>query len=324
MLKISVIVPVYNVERYLRKCLDSLIKQTLDDMEIICVNDGSTDKSLDIINEFAQKDKRIVVVNKKNAGLGAAYNSGIEIAKGEYIGFVEPDDYTSPNMYEELYNCTKTKPDIVRSDWFLDKGGKISKENKLGYFEEGIYKNKDLPLFDGNIGHWASIFNNYNFIKKYNIRYTPSPGAAFQDIGFMLKAYVLAKDIYVRPYQYYYYRIHPAQSITDSAHKSLKFVADEYTNVLNYFNENKQARDSIDLKLLNHYTYILIERPINSYKYVKRISKILNSDLFKSGYSSENFSEKTNYIYKLVITNPLMAYMHIRFISLKFLFDCYF
>ena len=86
--KVSVIIPVYNVEKYLRECLDSVINQTLKDIEIICVDDGSTDSSGKILDEYAQKDKRIKVIHQENQGLGAAHNVGIDLAKGEYIGFV--------------------------------------------------------------------------------------------------------------------------------------------------------------------------------------------------------------------------------------------
>ena len=102
--KISVIIPVYNVEKYLPKCLDSLINQTLSDIEIICINDCSTDNSLEILEEYASKDERIKIIDlKENQGAAAARNKGLEIAKGEYLGFVDPDDYVDLNFYEELY-----------------------------------------------------------------------------------------------------------------------------------------------------------------------------------------------------------------------------
>ena len=105
MAKISVVVPVYNVEAYLERCLDSLINQTLSDIEIICVNDGSTDSSPEKLEEFAKKDSRIKIINQENGGLSAARNTGIEAATGEYIGFVDSDDYVDLDFYEKLYNA---------------------------------------------------------------------------------------------------------------------------------------------------------------------------------------------------------------------------
>lgn len=97
--KVSIIVPVYNVENYLRKCLDSLINQTLKNIEIICINDGSTDNSLSILEEYASKDERIIVINQENAGVSSARNRGLEIATGEYIAFVDADDSVTPDCF---------------------------------------------------------------------------------------------------------------------------------------------------------------------------------------------------------------------------------
>ena len=102
--KVSIIIPVYNVEQYLENCLKSIIHQTLQDIEIICVNDGSTDNSLSILNKLSQYDNRIKIINQRNAGAGAARNKGISVANGEYIGFVDSDDIIAPEMYEFFYN----------------------------------------------------------------------------------------------------------------------------------------------------------------------------------------------------------------------------
>ena len=116
---ISVIVPVYNVEKYLRECLESLICQTLEDIEIICINDGSTDSSLAILEEFAAKDARIKIINKENSGYGASMNAGLNAAAGEYIGIIESDDFADKKMFEDLYNLAlKNDADIVKSDFY--------------------------------------------------------------------------------------------------------------------------------------------------------------------------------------------------------------
>ena len=102
--KVSVIIPVYNVEEYLRECLDSIINQTLKDLEIICINDGSTDNSLEILKEYASKDNRIKIIDKKNEGVAQARNKGIKSAKGGFVCFVDPDDiYPSNDILESLY-----------------------------------------------------------------------------------------------------------------------------------------------------------------------------------------------------------------------------
>ena len=103
-IKISIIIPIHNVEKYLRKCLDSIFNQTFQDFEIICVDDGSTDKSLDILEEYKKKDGRFVIIRQRHSGAGAARNNGIKFAKGKYIQFLDADDYFEPNMLEEMYN----------------------------------------------------------------------------------------------------------------------------------------------------------------------------------------------------------------------------
>ena len=119
MAKVSVVVPIYNVEQYLRQCLDSVVNQTLKDIEIICVNDGSKDSSLDIIMEYVNKDTRVKVIDKPNSGYGHSMNCGFDMVTGEYIGIVESDDYAELDMFEKLYNCAKENDlDVCKSGFF--------------------------------------------------------------------------------------------------------------------------------------------------------------------------------------------------------------
>ncbi|MDO5304124.1 MAG: glycosyltransferase, partial [bacterium] len=137
--KVSIILPVYNVAPYLKQSLDSIISQTLTDIEIICVDDGSTDESGKILDEYKEKDARIKVIHKKNAGTGAARNDGLKIATGECIGFVDPDDWILPNMYERLYNILQDKElDIVMftPDVFNDQ---TQKHEGFLYFQDSNF-----------------------------------------------------------------------------------------------------------------------------------------------------------------------------------------
>ena len=123
MSKVSVIIPVYNVEKYLSKCLDSVIEQTFKDIEIICINDGSTDNSQNILQEYAKKDNRIMVVNQENSGLSVARNIGIAKASADYISFIDADDFIHPNFLKILYNVIQeTKSDIAGCNFQKIKG----------------------------------------------------------------------------------------------------------------------------------------------------------------------------------------------------------
>lgn len=111
---VSVLIPVYNVEKYLRKCLDSVLSQTLVDIEVVCINDGSTDASLQILNEYQKRDRRVVVISKENGGLPSARNAALDVAKGRYVGFVDSDDFVEKNMFEKLYQtAVEHQSDIV-------------------------------------------------------------------------------------------------------------------------------------------------------------------------------------------------------------------
>uniref|UniRef100_UPI003864C4B3 glycosyltransferase family 2 protein n=1 Tax=Methanobrevibacter sp. TaxID=66852 RepID=UPI003864C4B3 len=114
MCDVSVIIPVYNVEKYLKECLDSVCNQTLANIEIICVNDGSTDNSLAILNEYAQKDGRIKIISQENQGLGAARNRGLEDASADYVYFLDSDDYIELTTLEKLFNnAVSNSSDVV-------------------------------------------------------------------------------------------------------------------------------------------------------------------------------------------------------------------
>ena len=118
--KVSVLVPIYNVERYLEKCLQSLCNQTLSDIEILCINDGSTDSSKAIVESFKKKDLRIVLIDKENTGYGSSMNVGLEQARGTYIAIVESDDFIDSDMMERLYEMAETyNLDIVKSTCYF-------------------------------------------------------------------------------------------------------------------------------------------------------------------------------------------------------------
>lgn len=140
--KVSIVVPVYNVEKYLDRCIKSLISQTLKEIEIILVDDGSPDNCPTICDTYAIRDKRIKVIHKKNEGLGYARNSGIEIAEGQFIAFIDSDDYVDREMFEDLYcNATKLNSDTVFCGFF--------RENKKGVILKKVQEVERIEIFEG-------------------------------------------------------------------------------------------------------------------------------------------------------------------------------
>ena len=134
MAKVSIIIPTYNVEMYLVECMESVVNQTLKDIEIICINDGSTDGSLEILKSYAQKDDRIVLVDKENGGYGIGMNIGLDKATGEYIGIVEPDDFIPLNMYSDLYEkAVENDLDFIKADFYRFKRDSETEDMELVY-----------------------------------------------------------------------------------------------------------------------------------------------------------------------------------------------
>lgn len=208
-IKVSVLVPVCNVQEYLRECLDSIINQTLKDIEIICINDGSTDNCEDILEEYASKDSRVKIIDKANAGYGHAMNIGMDMAKGEYIGIVESDDFIDIHMYEDLYHlATANNLDFVKSNFnrFVRENGEL----KLFYnnIVPKIYQNrvliprKETQVFRGVLNTWTGIYNR-EFLLKYNIRHNETPGASYQDNGFFFQTFMFADRAYFSDKSYY-------------------------------------------------------------------------------------------------------------------------
>lgn len=178
--KVSIIVPVYKVEQYLKRCVDSLINQTLTDIEIILVDDGSPDNCPQMCDEFAKQDPRIKVIHKQNGGLSSARNAGIEASTGEYLGYIDSDDYAEQDMFEKLYNCAVVnKVDFVMADYY-----RISADNKKKKtldIREGFYTKKDIeneifPMlimrenvdFGPLLSVWHCLYKT-DFIKQNNL-----------------------------------------------------------------------------------------------------------------------------------------------------------
>lgn len=231
--KVSIVVPVYNVEQYLPECLESLASQTLKDIEIILVNDGSTDGSLDILKQYASNDSRFTIVDKANAGYGHSMNRGFERARGEYIGIVESDDCARPEMFEKLYEqAKKNDADIVRSNYFTmgNCGTEFHLVDVLNLSHAPYYMAfdpKDYPdVFRGSPAIWTAIYRR-DFIFDNGISFLESPGASYQDTGFFLKVLSAAQKVVFVREAYLNYRIDNAGSSVKSGSKVF-CVCDEY------------------------------------------------------------------------------------------------
>ena len=217
---ISVIIPVYNVEEYLEECLESVINQTFSDLEIICVNDGSTDNSLSILEKYSQKDKRIKIINKPNGGLSSARNAGLEVATSEFISFLDSDDYLDTNTYEKIApHLTK---DIDLLCFGLETFNDFSEEqryiDKLYYRIKFLGKHKinDKIRFDTNVSVCCKVFRK-KIIDQYKLRFRE--GSHFEDYHFYWCYVFLIKNVYFIKDLFYKYRRRNASIIYETYHK---------------------------------------------------------------------------------------------------------
>ena len=227
--KVSVIVPVYNMEKYLSRCLTSLINQTIDDLEIIVVNDGSTDKSDEIIKEYKKANNNIRYVTKENGGLSSARNFGLLYATGEYIAFLDSDDYVDRNMYKKMYEKAKEhNSDYVECDflWQYDDHQKI---------DTGIrYTNKKEMFVTARVVAWNKLIKR-EIILENKLQFPV--GLYYEDVEFFYKLlpHINSFDFVEEPLVYYVQR---ETSIVDKQDSRTKQIFKILDNVIDYYKAN--------------------------------------------------------------------------------------
>ena len=238
--KVSVIIPVFNTEKYLRKCLNSVCNQTLQDIEIICINDCSTDGSLEILREYAGKDNRIKLIELfENGGAAKARNIGIDIAEGEYLGFVDSDDFVDLDFYEKLYNkAVETGADAVKGKLYLYD----INTNKV-YLEAWIDINDSVKKNKANFYFtFTTAIYKSSLIKEYNIRFLEGL-IHFEDPYFTIMAAIHYNKLEVIDDAKYYYINNPnstsRKNITKEQAKSIVYGADVVLDLLNNANIDK-------------------------------------------------------------------------------------
>lgn len=305
--KVSVIIPIYNVEKYLEESVLSVLNQTLREIEIICINDGSQDPSFEILKKLQKSFKRrIKVINKTNGGYGAACNLGIELSKGEYIGIVEPDDFINREMYEKLYKLAKENDaDIVKSSFMEFKENETpnkahwSRDYKMP--EGKVFTLKEFPQFlYFHPSIWSCIYKR-EFLNKNKIRFKEAKGAGWVDNPFQVETLICAKKLCYTDEAFYNYRLsNPTSSSnkvnitnpfdrSDEVHSILKnkkindkeILGNLYKRELGYINEIlERVPDSLfefAKKKINQMAKRMDEKIINGYKEINSFEKELYS-----------------------------------------------
>ncbi len=265
---LSVLVPIYNVSKYLTQCLESLKSQSIGNMEILCINDGSTDDSKSIIERFVKEDSRFILIDKPNTGYGNSMNVGLNQASGEYIAIVESDDFIEFNMMEQLVELiTITKADMVKSDFFLFDD--ISNKSRLfdcfkGFSIGTAIKGIEHPdIFFMTQSIWSGIYRS-DFLKKNNIRFHETPGASFQDISFAFQVLANAESIVLTQEAYYHYRTSNPNSSVKMLYKLDKLCVElDYLESLVINHHNRLKLEPIASRLVYK---VLLENYHDAYR----------------------------------------------------------
>lgn len=272
MIKISIIIPVYNVEAYLEKCINSLINQTIKELEFIFVNDGTKDNSVSIIKKYQKKDKRIKLLEKTNGGQASARNLGLKHAKGEYIAFLDSDDFVSENMYKTLYNrAKKDNLDIVLCNYFLVYKDKTEKN------QNSITKEKEKKLTPEEYvilspSPWNKIIKR-EYLEKQNFIFPE--GIIYEDFASIpLLGLDNPKVVYLNECLHYYVQ----SDSSTMRNKEYKKKYEDIFQAVKYLYNNmidKGYNQELEYLLTYHYLYL---GSLNFYKYkkYKNIDKIAN------------------------------------------------
>ncbi|WP_251197729.1 glycosyltransferase family 2 protein [Anaerotardibacter muris] len=239
---VSVLVPICNVEKYLRRCLKSLVRQTLEDIEIICINDGSTDGSAEVIAEFAAVDPRIKVITKPNSGYGDSMNKGLALASGEFIAIVESDDFIDEDGLERMVVLAQeNNADVVKVNFYTHVSGQDFHEDpvlpNLEHCPLGVVfdprDQQDIFLTQPAI--WSALYRR-SFLEKNAISFLPTSGASFQDTSFNFKVFACAKRVYLSDEACLHYRIDNSNSSVKSLQKVF-CICDEYSEMWRFLEE---------------------------------------------------------------------------------------
>ena len=259
-IKVSIIATFYNLEDYVERCVDSLSSQTLQDIEIICVNDGSKDNTIRILQELAKNDNRIKIIDKKNEGVSIARNTGINAASGEYIMFVDGDDFLEIDACEKLYNkAIKSDVDIVifhpkfiynnkqeKDKYFKKSQYYLEIRDKIYLFSDKIYQTfKSDPLYC-----WNKLYNR-NFIISNNILF-PKDLSYGEDTVFVLLAFNANPKIIITEYYYYNYFRSRQNSLTKL--NSYKFFS-KYLSCANYINNIFKSKNNNIASIIRLYAF---------------------------------------------------------------------
>ena len=312
---VSVIIPVYNTENYLSRCLDSVLNQSLENIEIICINDGSTDSSLEILKNYQKKDNRIKIINKNNEGQGIARNIGINEAIGDYIAFVDSDDFIKEDMLEKLYNsCINNNLDMVmcKVASFNELTNEIN--DSLWYYSLGVFNDFEKTVFShkDTINFTCEIsVTPYNklykssLIKKFDIKFAEN--LIFEDEVFFYDVYLKARRVSIVDETLYYYRMNrEGSTVENTEDKNYSDIVPIFKLIIEKFIETNNW-ENYKIYVSNRFIHLMLWRYSQTSKKFRKdffySLKELLIDLLDDDDIKNNLSSKIKHRVKLLINS---------------------
>ncbi|ECP6012018.1 glycosyltransferase family 2 protein, partial [Campylobacter jejuni] len=312
--KVSIVVPSLNSISYIRECIDSILNQTLKDIEILCIDANSTDGTLEVLKNYEKKDKRLRVIISDKKSYGYQMNLGIKEAKGEYLGIVESDDYIKTNMYERLYEIAKKNDcEVVKGDFYIFAYGKTEYVNVLRNSCEDIYNykvnwNKDIRIFLGSDGINPIGIYRLDLLRTNQIKLNETPGASYQDNGLWFQIFALAKSIYFINEAFYMLRRDNPNSSVKSKEK-VYCACEEYDFIRDFLKKHPDLEKTLApicaLHRFGNYMFTL-ERIDERYKldFLKRFSQDFRKILKDKELDENLFGDGDMKIIYSIVENP--------------------
>ncbi len=274
---ITLLVPIFNVEKYLDQCLESARTQTLENIEIICINDGSTDSSPEIIRSFMDKDPRFKMIDKPNSGYGISMNMGLRAARGEYVGILESDDFLDACALERMYAQAKAHDaDVVKCDFYLYWSTPEERDERFGWVTSetaGVVNPQEYhDIFYLKPAIWSAIYKR-SFIEQNDICFLETPGASYQDAGFNFRTWASATRVVLMDEAFLHYRQDNEASSVNSPGK-VYCVCDEYEGILRYLDERPEKKAAL--------TGVVVKMRYDSYMWnYDRLSEPLEAEFIE-------------------------------------------
>lgn len=290
--KVSIIVPIYNVEKYLSRSIESIQRQTLRDIEIILVNDGSVDNSLGVCKEYQSKDNRIKVIDKPNGGVSSARNKGLDVATGEYIGFIDPDDWIEPEMYEKLYQQLRvTDADVCMCNYVIEYNGNFTP--KLLDIKKDILEGQEIvsdivanmignaSLNSGSqtiIGSVCRLVIKRDIIDQNNFKFELGM-PLMEDLIFCIQLFLKSKRVTINRNMYYHYMINSNSAVT--SYRS------------NRFDLLMKVYQRLEELLTDANVYPIVKQRLNN-RYITMIISVLANEVRRE--NKKHFKDKISFI----------------------------